>query len=53
LKNGSVSISANGEVTIILVNRKWRYDDKFTAKESFENKSIVLEPNNDGTYKVQ
>ncbi len=53
LKNGSVKVSSNGEVTIILVNRKWRYDDKYAARESFENKSIVLVANVDGTYKIQ
>jgi hypothetical protein len=53
LKNGSVKVSDNGEVIIILVNRKWRYDDKYIATESFENKTIILFPNSDGTFTVQ
>jgi hypothetical protein len=53
VKDGSVTISSNGEVTIVLVNRKYYYNDKYTDRSSFENRTIVLVPNNEGTYKVQ
>jgi hypothetical protein len=51
--DGSVTLSANGDVTIVLVNYKRYYNDKYTAKESFENKTFVLTPNTDGTYKIR
>jgi hypothetical protein len=47
LKNGSVEVSVTGEVTIVLVNRKWRYDDKYAPKGSFENRTITLELNDE------
>lgn len=53
VKDGSVTVSANGDVTIVLANYKRYYNDKYTAKESFENKTFVLTPNIDGTYKVR
>ena len=55
VKDGSVTVSANGDVTIVLVNYKTYYDDysKYGEKRSFENKTVVLVPNNDDTYKVQ
>lgn len=51
-KNGSVTVADNGVVTIILINHtNTRYNkvDKIT----FFNKTIILTPDNDGTYKVQ
>ncbi len=53
--DGSVTVSANGDVTIVLVNYKMYNDDnsKYGIKRSFENKTVVLVSNNDGTYKVQ
>jgi hypothetical protein len=55
VKDGSGTVSANGEVTIVLVNHKYYHDthSKYGQKVSFENKTIVLVSNNDGTYKVQ
>ena len=55
VKDGSVTVSANGDVTIVLVNYKTYDDDysKYDVKRSFENKTVVLVSNNDGTYKVQ
>lgn len=53
LKNGSVTIEANGNVTIVLVNRKMYHDSNVDIKQSLYNKTVVLVPNNDGTYKVQ
>jgi hypothetical protein len=55
VKDGSVTVSANGDVTIVLVNHKMYDDDdysKYGVKHSFENKTVVLVSNNDGTYKV-
>jgi hypothetical protein len=48
VKDGSVTISANGEVTIILVNHKYYSNthSKHTDKFSFENKTVVLVPYN-------
>lgn len=53
VKNGSVKVSANGEVTIVLVNRIWRYDDKYTAKESFENRTVILVQNDGELYTIK
>ena len=48
IKDGSVTILDNGEVTIVLVNHKYYYDNqsKYGDKFSFENKTIVLVPYN-------
>lgn len=43
VKDGSVIVSANGEVTMVLVNHKMYDDDKYGRKTSFENKTVVLE----------
>jgi hypothetical protein len=45
--DGSVTVSANGDVTIVLVNYKTYDDDysKFGIKRSFENKTVDLKFN--------
>jgi hypothetical protein len=50
-KNGSVKISANGVVTIEIINHSM--DDESHGKLRFSNKTIVLTPNGDGTFEVQ
>jgi hypothetical protein len=46
VKDGSVTVSANGDVTIVLVNHKMYDDDnKYGIKRSFENRTVVLEFN--------
>lgn len=53
LYNGSVTVSPEGEVTIVLVNRIWYYDDKYTAKESFENKTVTLVQNDGEMFTIK
>lgn len=50
---GSVTVSADGEVTIVLINRIWRYDDKYIATESFENKTVTLVQNDGEMYTIK
>jgi hypothetical protein len=51
--NGSVVISADGMVTIVLINHRCDDLDKNDSKITFFNTTVVLTPDNDGTYKVQ
>jgi hypothetical protein len=50
---GSVTVSTDGEVTIVLINRKWRYNDKYTETESFENKTVTLVRNDGELYTIK
>jgi hypothetical protein len=51
-KNGSVNVTADGVVTIVLINHtNTRYNN--VDKITFFNTKIVLKPNTDGTYMVQ
>jgi len=55
VNDGRVDISASGIVTIVLVNHRYYSDNgsRYIDKTSFENRTVVLIPNNDGTYNVQ
>jgi hypothetical protein len=50
-KNGSVKISPDGFVTIVIINHSM--DDESHGKLKFSNKKIVLLPKGDGTFEVQ
>ena len=50
-KNGSVKISASGVVTIVIINHSMT--DQYQRAPYFFNKTIILKPNNEGTYIVQ
>jgi hypothetical protein len=52
-KNGSVTLSADGVVTIVLVNHKSDDLDKHGSKITFFNTTVVFKPKPDGTYIMQ
>lgn len=52
-KNGSVKVSDNGIVTIVLINHRCDNLDKNDSKITFFNLTVVLKPNPDRTYNVQ
>ena len=55
VKDGSVTVSANGDVTIVLVNHKFYYDDysKYGQNVAFENKTVVLAQNDNNMYTIK
>jgi hypothetical protein len=53
VKDGNVIVSTDGEVTIVLINYKEYLESGKDYKRSYENRTIVLVPNVDGTYKVK
>ena len=52
-KNGSVTVAANGVITIVLVNHKSDDLNKNDSRVTFYNTTAVLTPSTDGTYIVQ
>ena len=52
-KNGSVYVSENGVVSIVLINHKSDDIDKQGSIVTFYNTTVTLTPSTDGTYIVQ
>jgi len=53
VKDGSVIVSEDGEVTIVLVNYRRYLESDHAIKQSNENRTIVLIPDFDGMYKIR
>jgi hypothetical protein len=52
-KNGSVHVSVDGTVTIVLINHKMNDLSKSGSKIEFFNRPVVLKPKPDGTFNIQ
>jgi len=53
VKDGSVTVSANGEVTIVLVNYKRYLESDHAIKQSYENRTITLIQNDGENYTIK
>jgi hypothetical protein len=52
-KNGSVNMSADGVVTIVLINHRSDNLDKIGSTFNYFNSTVILSPNTNGTYRVK